>query len=1837
MNRDRNSQFHTKAAKRSKNIWLQRTAGFLIAVLVVQLTHEFIAPNLVPGLVSVAEAATGTIDPNGDVGTNTGTRIGTCLTTTYADCLDDAVRNPTGPGTATDYVQMSQGQQTDSNMQTLTGVATVTSITVNVHHNETRNNMSLAVSLVNAAGTTIAGPTSLPYQATAAWSTATFGSLSLSQTTLDGLRVRVTCNQSGNPARQCNQYAMYADITYDPVINVTVSSLGNQKDLYYATTSAYVGGAFAIAGTNGTRNITSITIAEQGSVDAANHLKNIRLRYDVDNVAPFDCQSVSYSTGDTPYGSVDSDGFSATNGNSTFTGSVQVSPTETMCVYVEVDVLSAASQGQTIEIQITNPTTDVVGSGSPVIDPSTAVLLPNTTTLRQQVVTQANYHWRNDDGNETGATSATGGTENTSYDAFPKSQTKRVRFAVYNNGNATSTAIQYRLEHATKTELTCAAVASGWTDVGSTGGAFDMSNTANLTDGNNTTDISNGIGGVTNPDTDFETPNGGIRDTNSQTGNITLDQNDFVELEYAISANAFVSDGTTFCFRVTNAGTALDAYTNYAEATIAADALVDTIGTQTSQVTFPVSNQYSGGVFRITKSTAGTAPVTSITITASGTVDAQNDLSNVEIKYDVDTTNPYTCDDTAYAVGDTTFGTAATFNGSNQATFTGSVNVSPTATMCVYVEYDVDSDPSDGELLDIQIVDPSSEVVITGASVAPAAIVDVSGVTTFASSFLTQANYHWRNNDGNETGATSATGGTENTVLGNQSKNSTIRLRFAIGNGGLASSPSVQYRLEWKQKSGSCDDEVGTWTRIDTASDEFAMSPTGNLTDGANAANIPTGSGGVSNPQTSFLSSNGGIKDTTDTTTGVVLPSDNWLELEYSILATSNTVQGATYCFRVTDAGTPLDAYTNYPELTIKLDNDFRIQRGVTTISTSTATIFAGSQYEAPSSTARAFIRITNTQLTGAGPSTGNSNSNANDVTVFIQNPSNLLNAITFERAGSAGDTRVSWEIVEYTGVDGGENEIIVRREEAVTYGGGNATVSGATTGTIVDDNDVVVFITGQNNDNAGRNNFMDGLSTAAWNGTSNQADFTRGGSTADSNVSYALVEFTGANWNVQRVEHTYSAASSTETVGITAINSPSRAFLHVQKRTSENDHADFGHEVWISGLAQVSFMIDGQAANPGNHTSVAWVIENTQTVGEVMVVSRSSAGFTSGGTGPSTTNIPIGKTLDDLTIASLFVNNRSNEVQRSWPEPIFGARLISTSQYELWRSDTTADTVFRTEVVEWPTAARKLTQDDFQIYVDNNAQTPSVPWSGLGENAPMTVDDNPMPLGSTTRIRINLAVSAAALPAGLDTFNLQYGEFEDSCSAITEWHDLGEIGSTTALWRGVNNTPSDGTALSTDPPTGGDLLLTFSTVAGTYEEENPTALNPYTAFPGDEIEYDWVVQHNGAADKTSYCFRMVEADGSELEGYNTYPILRTVGYEPLISNWRWYGDETTNPTPLSPLAAENVTPNDIVNQDAIKLRLVLREGSGAAGNNVKFALEYSEYADFSQNVATVTSITNCAADSLWCYYDGFGADNGVIQSTVISNADTCLVGIGDGCGTFNESTSTVGTTQDQNAFTDTEFEFTIQQNGARARAVYYFRLYNVVDDEYVPLDSGASYPSVMIEGAQLVFSVGGVTSGTNIADITTDVTTSPTAISFGSLPIGSSIEAAQRITVDTNATEGYQILQFADQQLTNVYGDEIDPISSTNAFPDAWTDACSATSTGCFGYHTTDATLFGESGRFSPLDSYAALDTDTQEIMYSSIPATDVHDIVYRAQVSQLQPAGEYQASIVYIAVPVF
>jgi len=247
---------------------------------------------------------------------------------------------------------------------------------------------------------------------------------------------------------------------------------------------------------------------------------------------------------------------------------------------------------------------------------------------------QIHYHWRNDDNNEASATSATSGSEDTVLTNLAKSTTKRLRVEISNEGGTLLgySAQQFRIDYGLKL-TTCSAI-SAWTDVGASGGDWDMV-ASQLTEGADTTNIAVSQGGVSDENAVFMSPNGGQRETTSMTGSLNVSSYNFAEFEYAIQALSAATAGATYCFRLTNNGSNANfTYTKYAEATLESGAVsitltIDTpnvfIGTNTpgtpvaSSSVLTVNTNNSTG-YNITINRASTTPTLFLTGDVSITI-----------------------------------------------------------------------------------------------------------------------------------------------------------------------------------------------------------------------------------------------------------------------------------------------------------------------------------------------------------------------------------------------------------------------------------------------------------------------------------------------------------------------------------------------------------------------------------------------------------------------------------------------------------------------------------------------------------------------------------------------------------------------------------------------------------------------------------------------------------------------------------------------------------------------------------------------------------------------------------------------------------------------------------------------------------------------------------------------------------------------------------------------------------------------------------------------------------------------------------------------------------------
>lgn len=284
---------------------------------------------------------------------------------------------------------------------------------------------------------------------------------------------------------------------------------------------------------------------------------------------------------------------------------------------------------------------------------------------------------------------------------------------------------------------------------------------------------------------------------------------------------------------------------------------------------------------------------------------------------------------------------------------------------------------------------------------------------------------------------------------------------------------------------------------------------------------------------------------------------------------------------------------------------DFRVQRffvGVPAGDTSKS-FNANVNYTPPADAGRAFVRVIrrahhatyvrepaySSSVVGSVQATAP----ASSTHPWITHATDITDSFTLNVGVTAVSVSGSWEveIIEYVGEPGGANEMIVRGVGTITQGAaGSATNDSATIGSIADDTMVVPWLTGLGlGTSAIFNNSDDMLATLEWvGGGTDVVRATRFGTSVESILSYALIEFTGSNWSaVNPVEGTVATVNVDTTVSIGAtISGLTKTFAHRQTRLASglpNDAEEQGNVGWITSATEVTLRHGGNS-NAGSN-----------------------------------------------------------------------------------------------------------------------------------------------------------------------------------------------------------------------------------------------------------------------------------------------------------------------------------------------------------------------------------------------------------------------------------------------------------------------------------------------------------------------------------------------------------------------------------------------------------------------------------------------------------------------------
>lgn len=194
-------------------------------------------------------------------------------------------------------------------------------------------------------------------------------------------------------------------------------------------------------------------------------------------------------------------------------------------------------------------------------------------------------------------------------------------------------------------------------------------------------------------------------------------------------------------------------------------------------------------------------------------------------------------------------------------------------------------------------------------------------------------------------------------------------------------------------------------------------------------------------------------------------------------------------------------------------------------------------------------------------------------------------------------------------------------------------------------------------------------------------------------------------------------------------------------------------------------------------------------------------------------------------------------------------------------------------------------------------------------------------------------------------------------------------------------------------------------------------------------------------------------------------------------------------------------------------------------------------------------------------------------------------------------------------------------------------------------------------------FTIAGVASGQTVCGVTTDVTTTAASVPFGSLSLLNFGDAAQTLSISTNATNGYSVTAIANDQLgrngaactgdntgSDCIRDSLGEGSMSHTAQDDWTN----TTNKGFGYsiENTDANTVpfeynvqGSGGNCLGSPTYCAKqfadaeDSQAAQEIFSSTTVADSEniDVCYRIIPEVTTAAGDYENNVTYTATATF
>jgi len=164
------------------------------------------------------------------------------------------------------------------------------------------------------------------------------------------------------------------------------------------------------------------------------------------------------------------------------------------------------------------------------------------------------------------------------------------------------------------------------------------------------------------------------------------------------------------------------------------------------------------------------------------------------------------------------------------------------------------------------------------------------------------------------------------------------------------------------------------------------------------------------------------------------------------------------------------------------------------------------------------------------------------------------------------------------------------------------------------------------------------------------------------------------------------------------------------------------------------------------------------------------------------------------------------------------------------------------------------------------------------------------------------------------------------------------------------------------------------------------------------------------------------------------------------------------------------------------------------------------------------------------------------------------------------------------------------------------------------------------------VFAVEGISSGSQVSNEITNITTTPNTIELGETTADETKIGAIKLNGSANPAKGYQIFVSQNHDLQSTQGYTIESFPASNNNPQEWFSPDPQISKGYFGYSSTDTNLSGVADRFysNGIRRFAGLSNIPAEVVRKDQPIINAEEyLIFRLEVNERQESGTYSNEI--------